>query len=228
LGAAVREGVKGVARFKGRDQRLPLLTQIYQLEGEDEHRELFHTGAMADALKGLKEGPTGDLFVDRAVKQYPDEFAAFLRLCDLARRIMDDQARHGGVTARNLEELRGWRSHLFGAYKAADVRDYVKDRRERILCPDEVNYSVSADEYAFAPILMEEIARHLNEGVFLWKRGQPTYAVCIECNSVFVLYRKKKGEYCSYRCSQRAGQRRRTRLKLDSSRLDKTNSDVPR
>jgi len=181
-----------MALFNGPDTRLPLLTQAYQLDTENE-RELTDFAARYDAA------PLA-----------PDEWKQLRSvLSNLVKPIMDQELERPWYLAQNdWQELCLWHKAIWGYYTEGK--------------PDEdgkIDTRTQVEGFLEVPGLATHLIHRIIMDLWrLVREDAENLKTCEECEHVYVIRRRQVNRFCSYRCSARRRMRER-KQKQSSLRL---------
>jgi len=177
---------------------VPLVVQLAQIDTDDE-AELYHAVA-------LVFGDDGELHSEHT--NDPS------RACSSAYSLLYALATNTGIPAPTI----GWvNSYHYPEYAIAwDLKSKIEtlhDREEGLVALNELSYeSVDLEPYSFEIVVASELQKVLYAAWSAKRDAPPVAGICPECKNPF-LYPTDRHIFCSRRCADRTGQKRRRKNK---------------
>jgi len=187
------------------DADLPILTQAYQLDTENEAEML--------AFYASRRGEHSREWV----KIYPEiqeDVTAVGLICQILQSVFDERFFNGGIRWNTREAfnqfLRGHsvRYHIaFNDTENITAEEYQREQEimsTNGIIPAGKHRSVFYGSDGIAGSIGVELARLIND----MNDGTKTLSQCEECKSIFARSGTRKQAFCSYRCQRRIASRR--------------------
>ncbi len=204
-----------MAIFGKADADMPWLSQVAQVDTENP-TELTHVAQWCTD-RPIYEG--------LSVEAHDESLRAFTYLCRLTQEILDTLYNLGGITEQQKDGLNFFLCRFPNVIKETGPTELhplplSEDRAERsnersyIIPVKSIGKARTTGELKDLPMLL--LVDHIEELFVLLAEGRIRLARCTACSSIF-LERRNGQIYCSHRCANRVGVRRRRQKQRTNS-----------